>query len=103
MGYPRVRPHVVLAPGKTGALTEHDFVTSFLVACSLHLLPPRALDRALAGGPVRHSDHPRPQSPLERPFFSIELLHESDIEAFSIERPDRVAFANTEFARSPDA
>jgi len=32
MGYPRVRPHVVLAPGKTGVLTEHDFVTSFLVA-----------------------------------------------------------------------
>lgn len=31
--------------------------------------------------------------------FSIELLDESDIEAFSIEMPDWVAFANIEFAR----
>src|SRR6202040_2792485 len=32
MGHPRVRPHVVPATGKTGELTKHDFVTSFLVA-----------------------------------------------------------------------
>jgi hypothetical protein len=31
--------------------------------------------------------------------FSIELVNESDIEAFAVEMPDWVAFANTEFGR----
>jgi len=31
--------------------------------------------------------------------ISIELLKESDIEAFSVEMPDWVAFANAEFGR----
>jgi len=31
--------------------------------------------------------------------FSIELVNESDIEAFSVEMPDWVAFANAEYGR----
>jgi hypothetical protein len=31
--------------------------------------------------------------------FSIELLHEAGIEAFNVEMPDWVAFANAEFGR----
>ena len=37
--------------------------------------------------------------PRVRPHFSIELPNESDIEAFDLEMPDWVAFANAEFGR----
>ena len=40
MGDPRVRPHVVPVSGKTGELTKHDFVTSFLVAWQPSPTPP---------------------------------------------------------------
>jgi hypothetical protein len=40
MGHPRVRPHVIPALGKTGELTKHDFVTSFLVAWEPSPTPP---------------------------------------------------------------
>ena len=99
MGNPRVRPHVVAAPGKTGALTKHDFVTSFLVAWEPSPTPPAHWIELLREAPfgtqaIRARDlHWNGRS------FSIELPHESDIEAFSIEMPDWVAFANAEFGR----
>jgi hypothetical protein len=40
MGHPRVRPHVVPFPRKTGNLTSADFVTSFLVAWEPFPTPP---------------------------------------------------------------
>ena len=103
MGYPRVRPHVVPAPGKTGALTKHDFVTSFLVAWEPSPTPPAHWIELLREAPfgtqaVRARDlHWNGRS------FSIELPDESDIEAFTIEMPDWVAFANIEFARREHA
>ena len=103
MGYPRVRPHVVAAPGKNGALTKHDFVTSFLVAWEPSPTPPAHWIELLREAPfgtqaVRARDlHWNGRS------FSIELPDESDIEAFSIEMPDWVAFANIEFARREHA
>ena len=103
MGDPRVRPHVVAAPGKTGALSKQDFVTSFLVAWEPSPTPPAHWIELLREAPfgtqaVRARDlHWNGRS------FSIELPDESDIEAFSIEMPDWVAFANVEFARREHA
>ncbi len=100
---PRVRPHVVPAPGKTGVLTKHDFVTSFLVAWEPSPTPPAHWIELLREAPfgtqaIRARDlHWNGRS------FSVELPHESDIEAFNIEMPDWVAFANTEFARREHA
>jgi hypothetical protein len=103
MGDPRVRPHVVPAAGKTGELTKHDFVTSFLVAWEPSPTPPAHWIELLREAPfgtqaVRARDlHWNGRS------FSIELPDESDIEAFTIEMPDWVAFANIEFARREHA
>ena len=99
MGQPRVRPHVVPAAGKTGALTKHDFVTSFLVAWEPSPTPPAHWIQLLREAPfgtlaIRARDlHWNGRS------FSIELPNESDIEAFDVEMPDWVAFANAEFGR----
>jgi hypothetical protein len=99
MGHPRVRPHVVPAPGKTGELTKNDFVTSFLVAWQPVPTPPAHWIELLREAPfgtqaIRARDlHWNGRS------LSIELLNESDIEAFSIEMADWVAFANAEFGR----
>jgi hypothetical protein len=99
MGHPRVRPHVVPAPGKTGELTKNDFVTSFLVAWQPVPTPPAHWIELLREAPfgtqaIRARDlHWNGRS------LSIELLNESDIEAFSIEMADWVAFANAEFER----
>jgi hypothetical protein len=97
MGDPRVRPHVI--PKTGGALTKQDFVTSFLVAWEPSPTPPAHWIELLRGAPfgtqrIRARDlHWNGRS------FSIELLNESDIEAFSVEMPEWVAFANTEFGR----
>jgi hypothetical protein len=99
MGQPRVRPHVVPAAGKTGELTKHDFVTSFLVAWEPSPTPPAHWVQLLREAPfgtqaIRARDlHWNGRS------FSIELPNESDIEAFDVEMPDWVAFANAEFGR----
>ena len=99
MGPPRVRPHVVPAAGKIGELTKHDFVTSFLVAWEPSPTPPAHWIELLREAPfgtqaVRARDlHWNGRS------FSIELPNESDIEAFGVEMPDWVAFANAEFGR----
>lgn len=96
---PRMRPHVVPAFSKDGPRTKHDFVTSFLVAWEPSPTPPAHWIQLLREAPfgtehIRASDlHWNGRS------FSIELLNESDIEAFSVEMPDWVAFANVEFGR----
>ena len=99
MGDPRVRPHVIPAADKTGELTKHDFVTSFLVAWEPSPTPPAHWIELLREAPfgtqtIRARDlHWNGRS------FSIQLSNESDIEAFSVEMPDWVAFANAEFGR----
>jgi hypothetical protein len=101
MGHPRVRPHVV--PMNKGAslatTTRDDFVTSFLVAWEPSPTPPAHWIELLREAPfgtqtVRARDlHWNGRS------FSVELLSEPDIEAFAVEMPDWVAFANAEFGR----
>jgi hypothetical protein len=99
MGHPRVRPHVVPAAGKTGELTKHDFVTSFLVAWEPFPTPPAHWIELLREAPFGTQAIRARNLHWDGRFFSIELLNDSDIEAFGIEMPDWVAFANAEFGR----
>lgn len=99
MGDPRVRPHVVPAAGKTGELTKHDFVTSFLVAWQPSPTPPAHWIELLREAPFGTQAIRARDLHWDGRSFSVELLKESDIEAFGVEMPDWVAFANAEFGR----
>jgi hypothetical protein len=99
MGSPRVRPHVVPAPGKTGTLTKQDFVTSFLVAWEPSPTPPAHWIELLREAPFGTQAIRARNLHWNGRSFSIELLHESDVEAFAVEMPDWVAFANAEFGQ----
>ena len=99
MGHPQVRPHVVPAAGKTGVLTKNDFVTSFLVAWQPVPAPPAHWIELLREAPFGTQAICARDLHWNGHLLSIELFNESDIEAFSIEMPDWVAFANAEFGR----
>jgi len=99
MGDPRVRPHVVPVSGKTGELTKHDFVTSFLVAWQPSPTPPAHWIELLREAPFGTQAIRARDLHWDGRSLSIELLKESDIEAFGVEMPDWVAFANAEFGR----
>ena len=99
IGHPRVRPHVVPLAGKTGELTKHDFVTSFLVAWQPSPTPPAHWVELLKKAPFGTQSIRARDLHWDGHVFSIELLSESDIEAFAVEMPDWVAFANAEFGR----
>jgi hypothetical protein len=99
MGHPRVRPHVVPAAGKADALTKHDFVTSFLVAWQPSPTPPAHWIELLREAPFGTQSISARRLHWDGRSFSIELLNESDIEAFSVEMSDWIAFANAEFGR----
>jgi hypothetical protein len=99
MGHPRVRPHVVPTAGKAGELTKHDFVTSFLVAWQPSPTPPAHWIELLREAPFGTQAIRARDLHWDGRSLSIELLNESDIEAFSVEMPEWVAFANAEFGR----
>ena len=106
VGYPRVRPHVVPMIGKTAPLGKDDLVTSFIVVWQPSPPPPPLWIRFLKEAPfgsglVRASDlH------WDGKFLSIEVLKESEIEAYAAEMSQWVDYANTELAhcdKSPAA
>jgi len=99
MSQPRVRAHVVPASGKTTDLTKSDFVTSFLVAWQPLPTPPPHWIELLREAPFGSQTIRARNLHWDGRYFSIELLNESDIEAFGVEMPDWVAFANAEFGR----
>jgi hypothetical protein len=99
IGHPRVRPHVIPGAGKTGELTKHDFVTSFLVAWQPIPTPPAHWIELLREAPFGTQAIRARNLHWNGRSLSIELLNESDIEAFSVEMEDWVAFANAEFGR----
>jgi hypothetical protein len=103
IGHPRVRPHVAPAAGKTTDLTKADFVTSFLVAWQPVPTPPPQWIELLRQAPFGTQTIRARDLHWDGSSFSIELLKESDIEAFSVEMPDWVAFANAEFGRRNQA
>jgi hypothetical protein len=99
MGPPHVRAHVVPAAGRAGALTKKDFVTSFLVAWQPVPTPPAHWIELLREAPFGTQAIRARDLHWNGHFLSIELFNESDIEAFSVEMTDWVAFANAEFGR----
>jgi hypothetical protein len=99
VGHPRVRPHVVPAAGKTGELTKDDFVTSFLVAWQPVPTPPAHWIELLREAPFGTQAVRARNLHWDGRSFSIELVNEGDIEAFGVEMPEWVAFANAEFKR----
>jgi len=99
MGHPRIRAHVVPFAGKTGELTRQDFVTSFLVAWQPNPTPPAHWVELLKTAPFGTQAIRARDLHWDGRSFSIQLVNESDIEAFGIEMADWVAYANAEFAR----
>ena len=99
MGHPRVRAHVVPMPGKAGEPTKHTFVTSFLVAWQPSPTPPAHWIELLREAPFGTQAIRARDLHWDGRSFSVELVNESDIEAFSVEMADWVAFANAEFGR----
>ena len=99
MSHPRVRPHVAPAEGKSGNLTKADFVTSFLVAWQPVPTPPPHWVELLREAPFGSQTIRARSLHWDGRYLSIELLSEADIEAFGVEMPDWVAFANAEFGR----
>ena len=99
VGAPHVRPNVVAIGGKTGQLSKDDLVTSFIVVWQPQPPPPPLWIRFLKEAPfgtqlVRANDlH------WDGKFLSIELLHESDIEAYAVEMANWVEYANTELSQ----
>ena len=98
IGHPRVRPHVVVASGREGHAPE-DFVTSFLVAWQPSPTPPAHWIELLRQAPFgTHTIRSRSLH-WDGHILSIELLNEDDIEAYAVEMPGWVEFANAEFGR----
>ena len=99
MGHPQVRAHVVPAAGKTGNLVKDDFVTSFLVLWQPNPTPPAHWVELLREAPFGTQAIRARELHWDGRSFSIELFNESDVEAFGVEMPDWVAFANAEFGQ----
>jgi hypothetical protein len=99
IGHPRVRPHVVPFVGKTGELTKQDFVTSFLIAWQPSPTPPPHWVELLRKAPFGTQTIRARDLHWDGHVFSIERVNESDIEAFAVEMPQWVAFANAEYGR----
>jgi len=99
MSHPRVRPHVVAVDGKTTDLTPGDFMTSFLVAWQPSPTPPAHWIELLRQAPFGTQSIRSSALHWDGHQFSIELLHETDIEAYAVEMRDWVDFANAEFGR----
>lgn len=98
VGHPRVRPHVVPIAEKSGK-SRDDFVTSFLVAWEPSPTPPAHWIELLREAPFGTQAVRAKELHWNGRSLSVELLHEPDIEAFAVEMPDWVAFANAEFGR----
>ena len=98
IGHPRIRPHVVAAAGPDGALSK-DFVTSFLVAWQPSPTPPAHWIELLRQAPFGTQAIRAGALHWDGHVLSIELLNEGDIEAFAVEMPGWVDFANAEFGR----
>ena len=96
VGSPRVRPHVVPVSGKTGTGAQNDFVTSFILVWQPTPKPPSLWIRALLEAPfgtqlVRASD-----LRWDGKFLSVELMNESDIDAFAAQMSEWVDYANVQ-------
>jgi hypothetical protein len=98
IGHPRVRPHVVNTAGPEGAAAP-NFVTSFLVAWQPSPTPPAHWIELLRQSPFGTQTVRAGALHWDGHVLSIELVNEGDIEAYAVEMPGWVEFANAEFGR----
>src|SRR4029450_2932269 len=98
-GAPRVRPHVVPISGRTAPLTKQDLITSFIVVWQPQPPPPPLWIRFLQEAPFGTQLVRAQDLRWDGKFLSIELLNESDIEAYAAEMPNWVDYANTAIAQ----
>lgn len=106
VGAPRVRPNVVPIAGKTVPIGRDDLVTSFIVVWQPVPPPPPLWVRFLQEAPFGTELVRAKDLHWDGKYLSIEVLNESDIEAFAVEMPGWVDYANSELAqceRSPAA
>jgi len=104
MGHPRVRPHVVPIQREEPAPkepTKGAFVTSFLVCWQPSPVPPASWVQLLREAPFGSQGVRARGLHWDGSVFSIELMTEAEIEAFAVEMPDWVDFANAEYGRRP--
>jgi len=97
IGHPRIRPHVVAAAGAEGAAPA--YVTSFLVAWQPSPTPPAHWIELLRQAPFGTRVVRAGALHWDGHVLSIELVNETDIEAYAVEMPGWVEFANAEFGR----
>jgi hypothetical protein len=105
VGAPNVSPHVVpiqkgADAGKSAPRTAADFVTSFLVVWRPAPPPPPHWVKLLREAPFGSGGVHARDLHWDGHHLSIELVHEEDIEAFALEIPGWVEYANTEYTRS---
>jgi hypothetical protein len=99
IGPPRVRPHVVPIAGKVTPLSKDDFVTSFLVVWQPSPSPPAHWVELLRAAPFGTQAVRARELHWNGKHLSIELVNEADVEAFFLEMPHWVEYANAEFLR----
>jgi len=99
MAHPRVHPHVAPISGASGDAGDTPFVTSFCVAWEPSPIPPPHWIELLRKAPFGTQTIRARDLHWDGRAFSIELVNEADIEAFAVEMPDWVEFANAEFGR----
>ena len=99
VGAPRVRPHVVAVAGKTGRLGKEDLVTSFIVVWQPSPPPPPLWIRFLQEAPFGTQLVRAQDLHWDGKYLSVELLNEADIEAFAVEMPGWVEYANSEISQ----
>jgi hypothetical protein len=103
VGSPRVRPNVVLASKKTGRRATDDFATTFIVVWQPTPLPPSHWIQLLREAPFGSGKVRARELRWDGKFLSVELMNESDIEAFVVTMPEWVDYANSECGRAENS
>ena len=96
--HPRVRPHVVTTSGEAG-LAKGAVITSFLVVWQPVPTPFPLWIRFLKEAPFGTQRVRAQDLHWDGKFLSIELLEESDIEAYAAEMSQWVEYANSELSQ----
>lgn len=98
VGPPRVRPHIV-PKSNTAGLAKEDLITSFIVVWQPLPAPPPLWIRFLKEAPFGTQLVRAQDLHWDGKFLSIELLNESDIEAYAAEISQWVDYANSELSQ----
>jgi hypothetical protein len=99
VGKPTVHPHVVPLAGASEPATQDEFVVSFLVSWQPGPQPPAHWVELLRAAPFGSGLVHARDLHWDGKHLSIELVDESAAEAFAVEMPGWVDYANAEYTR----